>query len=201
MPVRVPSPGPDRSEFARLLERLDTDPVEAGHRYEALRYTLLRFFEWRGVAAADSAADETLDRLGRRLAAGETVADPRAYALGIARLVALEQHRRPEARHTSLDDVPAWRLTAAEGEGADPPRLRCFDRCLGALPAGQHDFIVRYYAATGRARIDGRAALATELGLSPNALRLRAQRLRDGLESCIRACLGSTRTFDDGSPA
>lgn len=201
MPSRVTSPGPDRTEFARLLERLDADPVEAGHGYEVLRHTLLRFFEWRGVAAADAAADETLDRLGRRLAAGETVADPRAYALGIARLVALEQYRRPERRHTPLDDVPAWRLTAPESAGADSPRMGCFDRCLGALPAEQHHFIVRYYAASGRARIEGRAALATQLGLSPNALRLRAQRLRDGLESCIRTCLGSTRTSDDGRSA
>ncbi len=190
MSVRAPSSSADAAALARLLERLDADPAVAGDRYEDLRHTLLRFFEWRHVALADLAADETLDRLGRRLAGGEDVVDIRAYALGIARLVALEHHRRPEARHTALDEASTRRLAAPADGGADSPRLTCFDGCFAALSEEQRQFMLTYYAATGRARIDARAGLASRLGLSANALRLRAQRVRDRLEGCIRGCLG-----------
>ncbi|MGE0363168.1 MAG: RNA polymerase sigma factor [Vicinamibacterales bacterium] len=190
MSARAPSSSAEAAALARLLERLDADPAAAGERYEDLRHTLLRFFEWRHVAQADLAADETLDRLGRRLAEGEAVVDVRAYALGIARLVALEHHRRPEARHTALDEVSTRHLAAPAERGADSPQLTCFDGCFAALSDEHRQFMLSYYAASGRARIEARAGLASRLGLSANALRLRAQRVRDRLEECIRGCLG-----------
>jgi hypothetical protein len=42
---------------------------------------------------------------------------------------------------------------------------------------------------TGRERIDGRAQLAETLGLSENALRHRAQRLRNRLRVCAGECI------------
>ena len=46
-----------------------------------------------------------------------------------------------------------------------------------------------YYVGTGRERIEGRSRLAATLGLSENALRLRAQRLRDRLRVCAAQCV------------
>jgi DNA-directed RNA polymerase specialized sigma24 family protein len=189
MPARVSRTPLDASAFARLLAGLHPDPAAAAVEYEGLRRTLVRFFDWRGVFTADAAADDTLDRLARRLVDGEPVADLRAYALGIARLVALEHHRRPDARHEPLDER-ARQFAAPVAAGPEPPRLMCFDRCSGELAADARELIVTYYVESGRARIDARARLARELALTPNALRLRAQRIRDRLESCIRDCLG-----------
>lgn len=189
MSARAPSSGSDAAALARLLERLDPDPAAAGERYEELRRALLRFFEWRRIALADLAADETLDRLGRRLAGGETVIDVRAYALGIARLVALEHQRRPETRHVPLDPPAAQRVVAPAEPPGDDLRLTCFDGCFGALAPDARQFIVGYYSQAGRERINARAELARQQQLSPNALRLRAQRIRDRLEGCIGRCL------------
>ena len=58
--------------FQRLLARLDADPARAGERYEDLRRTLVRFFEWRGAPFPDDHADETFDRVARRLDEGIT---------------------------------------------------------------------------------------------------------------------------------
>jgi DNA-directed RNA polymerase specialized sigma24 family protein len=195
MHVRGSSPL-DASTFGHLLARLHEDPDQAGERYEDLRHTLLRFFEWRGVVTPDVAADESLDRLGRRLASGESVVDLRAYALGIARLVALEHHRRPEARATELDALAEQRLVAATPVEREGPGLACLDSCLEKLDADQRAFIEGYYSGTGRARIDGRDSLARRLGLSPNAQRLRAQRLRGRLEACVRNCLSANGLGD-----
>jgi DNA-directed RNA polymerase specialized sigma24 family protein len=194
MLARTSPPTLDAAAFAGLLARLHDDPQQAGDVYEDLRRTLLRFFEWRGVVTADAAADEALDRLGRRLAAGEVVADVRAYVLGIARMVALEHQRRPEMRHVPIDPPAEQRLVAPVDPPGEDARFTCFDGCIGALAPDVREFIVRYYSDTGRARIDARAELARRHQLSVNALRLRAQRVRDRLEDCIGRCLTAAPT-------
>jgi hypothetical protein len=40
-----------------------------------LRRSLVRFFDWRGAPYPDEAVDESLDRLSRRLAEGQTFHD------------------------------------------------------------------------------------------------------------------------------
>jgi DNA-directed RNA polymerase specialized sigma24 family protein len=170
--------------FALLLERLGDDPAGGGEGYESLRRALVRFFDWRGAHAPDVCADETLDRLARRLEEDGTIQDVRAYAHGIARLVLLEQWRRPRARPADEADEQA-----APAAPEDDPREACFEQCLAELPADGRALILQYYAAEGRQKIEGRKRLAASLFLSDTALRNRAQRLRDRLERCIRRCL------------
>ena len=87
------------SGFARLLARLNPDLDEAGQEYQRLRTRLVRFFDWRGATQPDECADETLDRLARKLEEAEVeVLDVQKYVYGIARLVHLEQRRRPAWR-------------------------------------------------------------------------------------------------------
>jgi DNA-directed RNA polymerase specialized sigma24 family protein len=169
--------------FALLLQRLGDDPERGGESYESLRRTLVRFFDWRGAHAPDVCADETLDRLARRLDEDASIEDVRGYAHGIARLVLLEQWRRP--RELPAGEVEG-RLTAAAPSAEEDPREACFERCLAELPPDGRALILEYYAAEGRQKIDGRKRQAAALGLSDTALRNRAQRLRDRLERCIR---------------
>lgn len=191
--------------LARLLAHLDPDPERAGDRYEALRRTLVKFFDWRGATSPDDCADQTLDRLARKLDQGEAIADVGRYALGIARLVALEQMRDPlrhaaEVTETTRPDA----AMAAGGQrfGASPAHAGeddddadgvrgCLERCLEELPEESRTLILRYYVHEKRAKIDARAALAVSLGLSANALRSRASRLRDRLEQCVARCRGA----------
>ena len=175
------------SAFERLLGRLDADPGRAAEAYEALRLSLTRFFDWRGAHFPDECADETMNRLARRLDEGAAVADIRGFALGIARLVLLEQARSPHLRQDQLDEQ---RIGPAPAVDPDPePRLHdCLETCLASLPADARTLILDYYQDQRRQKIDRRVRLATELGLSANALRSRAQRVRDRLERCVRAC-------------
>ena len=115
------------------------------------------------------------------------VADIRGFALGIARLVLLEQARSPQLRQDQLDEQ---RIGPAPAVDRDPePRLHdCLETCLASLPADARTLILEYYQDQRRQKIDRRVRLATQLGLSANALRSRAQRVRDRLERCVRAC-------------
>ncbi len=58
--------------FETLLERLGEDKTQAAEKYEELRLKLIKYFVWRGVSNlfADNLADETLDRLAKKLAEG-----------------------------------------------------------------------------------------------------------------------------------
>jgi DNA-directed RNA polymerase specialized sigma24 family protein len=173
-----------REALERLLARLDSDPTAAGEKYERLRRALLKFFSWHQVSEADASVDETLDRIARRLDAGHHIDDVPVFAYGVARMVRLERQRKSAAMQTTSEE---FLLTQAAPPQCEEIELRdaCLQRCLAELSPKDRDLIVTYYVGTGRERIDGRAQLAAALGLSENALRHRAQRLRDRLR--IRA--------------
>src|SRR5262249_8961815 len=76
-----------------LLARLGPDPESAGQEYEAVRGSLILFFDRRGMAHPDALADETLDRVARRLAEGEVVAHLHGYVFGVAQRVCSESQR------------------------------------------------------------------------------------------------------------
>ncbi len=168
--------------LARLIERLESAGGDAGEAYEALRRLLIRYFEVRGRHDADVLVDQVLDRLAHRLDDGTAVEDLGAYARGIARLVFLEALRRqPDAR---IHVEPVAPDPATDDETMD----QCLSSCLARLDSGARRQVLAYYAADGRARIDGRKTLADQIGISATALRLRMLRLRMQLEACINRC-------------
>ena len=190
MPTKDAGRGPSAGTFASLLTRLGPDTESAGTAYEHLRRALVSFFAWRGAATPEECADETLDRLAARVAEGVVVQDVPRFAHGIARLVLLEHWRRPDARVLPLDELGPEPAAPAEAPD-DDVRVQCLSRCLDELAPKGRDLILRYYGGDGRSRIDGRRQMAQALGLSENALRSRAQRLRDQLESCVRRRMAS----------
>jgi len=186
-PVKLTGPA-----LSRLFGQLDPDPDRAAEAYEQLRLTLTRFFDWRGVIFPDECADEALDRLTRRVGEGEAIENIRSYALGIARLVWLEQMKAASGRPQPLDDARVADLPDLRRAEPELPLQRCFDRCVDDLSDEGRMLILRYYTHEPRQRIRERERLAAELRLSANALRSRAQRLRDRLERCVRACARQT---------
>jgi DNA-directed RNA polymerase specialized sigma24 family protein len=181
--VPITAPG-----FARLLARLDSDFEQAGREYERLRRALVKFFECRGAWPPEECADEALDRLARKLEETD-IDDVRHYAHGIARLLLLEQRRRPV--FSSLEEHPEV-ATAATLPTEDDRLQRCFDRCLADAPDDSRALILQYYEGERHARITHRRRLAAALGVSENALRSRVQRLRDQLEHCVQSCISET---------
>jgi len=66
--------------------------------------------------------------------------------------------------------------------------LDCLHGSLDQLSPPDRDVIVQYYQNEKSAKINNRKDLATKLGLQMNALRLRAFRIRAGLEACVERC-------------
>lgn len=179
--------GVEKNQLEALLLRLDADREEAGAQYEKLRQRLIRYFRWEHGGEPEDLADETLNRVARKLAGGEAIESVERYSAGVARLLLRETATRIKRRELALKKMVSPETEAAADAGA----MMCLDGCLAALTAEQRQLIVRYYG--GSKQIAIRKEIAQEMGLALNALRNRALRIRERLEDCVRRCLKGHR--------
>ncbi len=177
--------------LARFLAGLDPDYDRAGEKYESLRVTLMKFFDWRGAHFPEECADETINRVIRKLDEGDTIRDIPTYCHGVARMVLLEKLKGPESRRADFEELPPAALAAlvAPDPEEKDERQDCFERCLKELPVESRQLILQYYSDEKREKIDRRLAIAGRLGIPLNALRSRAQRIRNRLEECVNGCM------------
>lgn len=175
--------------FEKLLDALSADREEAGVQYEIVRRKLTRFFEWRRIDPAEEYADETINRVARRLDEGQVIENLNSYLYGVARMVYLEAIKEQERVVVSLDEAPQTLQQKAPEPAESEPRVVCFDHCLDSLPTENRKLIVGYYQEERRAKIELRQELADSLQIPLNALRIRAHRIRVKLEQCITQCL------------
>lgn len=172
--------------FDGLLAKLDGDRDAAGLKYERIRTRLVKYFEWRGVAAPDCETDETINRVARRIDAGLEVDNLNAYFYGVARLVFAESLKSEKRHEEPIENIREVMVATSESETG---RRDCLDGCLQRLSAGNRELIIEYYFYERREKIDWRKNLASKLGIPLNALRIRAHRIRLDLERCVRKCV------------
>jgi DNA-directed RNA polymerase specialized sigma24 family protein len=174
--------GLNQENFGRLLAWLDSDSERAGVLYEKIRWRLIAILASRGCLAPEELADETIDRVAHRVVDIQNtyVGDKAIYFLGVANNVHHEYLKRP-----SPSELPA----PADEDYAKEDTHTCLERCLDQLPPDSKHLIKRYYAADKQAKIDLRKRTAGEFGISLSALRLRALRIREKLQTCIERCL------------
>jgi DNA-directed RNA polymerase specialized sigma24 family protein len=181
---------PTPEAFAVFLARLDPVPEIAGEKYEELRSQLIKFFEWRGSFIADRLADETLNRLARKIDEGEEIEkNILALSLGIARFVLLESMRHPDNRRVELEELSTLAAPHAHTIEDDDLWVLCLRECLRSFSQENRELIIEYYEEDRRAKIDTRKKLAAKMGISINALFSRAKRIRDKLEQCVSSCV------------
>jgi DNA-directed RNA polymerase specialized sigma24 family protein len=185
---------PTEAAFRRFLDWLNEGHDSKGERYLEMRQRLVRYFDHKQCVAADDLADETLNRVMRRLEEEGTITDatPAHYCYIVAKFVFLEHLRlvRPEGNSDDSDFD-----SAAIAVSSSPPpdqtaqkMLDCLDLCLQNLAAGERDLILEYYRGEQGEKIQRRRELAEKLELSTNALSIRACRIRDRLEQCVGRC-------------
>jgi hypothetical protein len=183
-----------REAFERLLAALDRDAHQAALRYERIRARLIKYFAWERCPHPEDHADEVFDRVARRLAEGETLANPEAYVHGVARLLVREIGADLARRSRLIEEL--GRAAASSADESHDRTVRCLEASLARLPAESRGFILRYYEGECRGRIAGRQMLAQQLGIPLNALRNRALRLRALIERSVRRCIKRQHEHD-----
>ena len=191
---------PTASSLTHLLAWLDDGTESDGETYLEMRRRLVWYFQQKRCAVPEDLADETLDRVARKLAEPGAIAGiaPARYCYIIAKFVFLEDRRRPERVNTVAAEPEslsrrAFRDRRQESDPSAEERARlldCLDACLDQLSDVDRRLILDYYRSDERSRIEQRRVLAADLGLTANALAIRACRLRDTLEACLGACMG-----------
>jgi RNA polymerase sigma factor (sigma-70 family) len=183
-----------QESFDALLVWLDPDREVAGQKYETIRTGLIRIFVSRGFSDAEDLADETIDRVMKRLPDIQATYEgpPAKYFIGVARYIIKERNRLKEI---ATDEFPV-QLTDASHES---DAYDCLLQCLKFLSRENHHLILDYYSYSGHDKVETHREMANELGITENALRLRAHHIRAKLKQCVRQCVESLKRKQNGS--
>src|ERR1700755_1707776 len=124
-----------QEDFDRLLAWLDPDPERAGRRYEDIRQSLIKIFNWRGCVDAEDLADEVINRVAKQLhkIMATYVGDSAHYFYGISKKLVYESHRQMKD-HVPLDEAVGHEFPAPEPEaGYSDAEHECLAYCVGKL--------------------------------------------------------------------
>lgn len=182
--------------FQGFLEWLDEGTNSDGKKYLEMRQKLLNYFDRKNCRNPDELAEETLNRVTRRLEEEGKIETetPAKFCYITARFVFMESLRDASKSEISIDEVIYNQRDKSSGEKQAKDEkeklLQCLEECANKLEDVNRDLIFRYYYGKEREKIENRRALAEELGLTVNALSIRACRIRGKLEDCVKKCAG-----------
>ncbi|HKQ92249.1 MAG TPA: hypothetical protein VJZ77_16435 [Blastocatellia bacterium] len=176
-----------REAFDQMMAWLDSDRERAGQKYEEIRCGLIKIFVCQGCSDPEGLADETIDRVIHKIPeiVPNYAGNPALYFSGVARYILLEYKNRI----AQLRLLPAAPPKHIEKDEDIEREYECLDRCIERLTSANRELIMEYYREEKRAMIENRKRLAERLGVTPNALRVRADRIRNSLEKCVANCL------------
>jgi len=184
----------------RLLGYLNADREAAANQFEEIRIKLMIFFECRGCANPEDYADITMYRVARIISEGIEIRtnNPLSFFRGVARKVLQESWDDPSPKFIPLDDPSISRHISQdpiEIELQESQRLQheqeleCLEQCLKRISFKNRNLIIRYYQGETSVKIKNRKQLAAQIGITMNALALKALRIREKLEDCVSNCV------------
>ena len=182
--------------FRKFLAWLDEGADSDGQRYLEMRERLILYFDRKNCLLPDDLADETLNRVARRLEEEKGAIEtetPAKYCYITAKFVFMESLRGKEKNNVPLDDVLNRKHSEQAAVEPDEKEIKekmlvCLEECTNKLESVNREIIFGYYHGEERIKIENRRALAKTLDISVNALSIRACRIRDKLEVCVKNC-------------
>jgi hypothetical protein len=177
-----------KEAFDRLLQWLGPDAEEAGMKYQETHRKLVRLFGFKGCDCPEDLADEVIDRVAQKLLSGELPPkrseDVTTVFYGLVKFVHFE-HLKESSRDKFMTPI------AVPEEIDVEKQHRCLDRCKGRLDENDRNFLLDYYRYVPGQKIQHRKSIAEQMRLAPNALRIRACRLRSAIKECVVRCVQS----------
>ena len=184
-----------QEDFDALLALFSQDRDEAGLEYERVRSGLVRYFEFRGCADAESLADETLNRVALKAAAfnGSQNVKLSSYVYGFASNVFREYLRSPRTKELAIEaDDFVQSLRSAEPTEDREPLFACLHKCLARLQDADRKLVVDYYSREKQEKIALRKELAEHRGCRIEVLHTQVFRLKTSLRDCVKGCMKDT---------
>jgi DNA-directed RNA polymerase specialized sigma24 family protein len=171
-----------QEQFDQLLDWLDADRDAAGLKYRNIQVRIIKILASRGCGEAEALADETFDRVAAKIEwlVADYVGDPALYFYAVANKIHQEYLRKKP--------LPKLPPLLAEHEDNEE-EFNCLEACLEKLSEKNRELVERYYQDEKRAKINSRKKLADALGITLDALRIRAHRIRKELQQCVLLCV------------
>jgi len=168
----------DQTAFDRMLRWLNPDREKAAQKHEAIRRRLVEIFSSRRFPNAEDLADDTIDRVIRKVpqVAEGWVGDPLYYFLAVAKKIILEASKPAPRAYAPPPEPDPFELERAD---------QCLERCLGLLSADDRRLILAYVSGDKHQRQEQ----TRKLGITPNALRIRVCQIKKNLRPCVEECL------------
>jgi len=176
--------GPTKEDFDKLLLWLDSDRDAAGRKYERIRYKLIKIFSCRGCCEAEDLADKCVDRVTSKIdwLMQNYEGNPALYFYAVAKKIYLEHIKPKKLPDPSPPNPDSDELEQVCGYLED---------CLRKLPAADSDLALRYHQGEKQEKIRNRKALANELKISRNALRIKVWHIHASLKECVKAAIAA----------
>lgn len=184
--------------FSRLLARLNADTALAGEQYEKLRAKLIYYFERNNCRNPADLADETINRVARKLEEGAEITDVFNFSSGVARYVLLEHWNDPFRKWVEINEQllssNEQLLSSEDGErDFDASRWECMKKCLQNLEPKERALMIDNCST----KKQGREYLAKNMNLTVNAFRARVFRIRRKLQTCYKSCISRVEREHD----
>lgn len=178
-----------QNEFDALLGLFSANREEAGERYEQIRSGLVRFFGFKGCTDPTGLADETINRVARKLHTFDSSKNtqPVSFFYGFASNILLE-YRRKIFRESELVENRIGVPTASAEEDTDDAGRKCLYKCLEELPLAEKELVIEYYSCDRQERIELRQKMCGRFQCTAAALYTRVFRIKSTLKDCIVAC-------------
>jgi DNA-directed RNA polymerase specialized sigma24 family protein len=143
---------------------------------------LIRIFTCRGCGDVEDLADETINVVASKVdwLIENYHGEPALFFYGVAKNIYHEQFKKkPPPPLPPPPDV-----TQAEQE------CSCLEECLNQqLTVSDRQLVLRYHEKEKQEKIRLRKQIASELGITVNALRIRVHNIHSRLRPCIEQCL------------
>lgn len=181
-----------KQDFDKLLIWFSPDEDEAGKQYEQIREGLIRFFRFRGCFEAEDLADETINRVAKKLDTFKFDENIKTitYFYSFASKIYLEDYskrRRNDAKTKQIVLHIEEKVRDVEPEKS--PSLECLEGCLAKEPVESRNLLLEYYSLEKSEKMQLRKKLAEEQNINMQLLHTRVYRMRIILRKCIKNCL------------
>ena len=183
-PKQSSGDAPNLSVFDRLLAWLGPDSDTAGKQYESIRARLIKMFRARRCEFAEDLADVTFEHVSQKLRTLSSVyiGDPVPYFYGVAKKIYLEYLRSLKA-----NSIEVFCLPCTSNDPDLEKHLDLLEKALCMIPKTDRELVLSYYEHSGKDKVKHRRALAKQLGIELNALRLRVFRTRRAIKNYMIA--------------
>jgi hypothetical protein len=154
-------------------------------RYASLRKSLIAAYRRRAAYDPEMLADDVLFRVLKGLLGHAQIREKlEQYCAGVARHVFYESLRRPTTVPASVDTPSTDQSPLDLLEESQRQELLHF--AMHSVPEVEYQLWLRYHK-------EDRKALANELGISPNALRIQVHRIGEAIIAAGQQLLGNRR--------